>query len=286
MPTPAPALWYLALVALGFTPFSGAAGEATSIGDCASQLATPAPATAQALPSPLRITTWNSMKFSRDGSPLVLTALAGESDLLLLQESLRDTAPVTEHPHRLFADGYQSGATQTGVETRSAVAADVSCSLRFMEPWLRTPKAMSVARFPIEGSASLLVINLHAVNFTLGITEYTAQFAAVGELLDRHTGPTIVAGDFNNWSEQRQEVLREFVERHALEAIEITPDLRSLHLGVPVDGIYLRGLRSATASAFPTVTSDHHPISAVLQLAPDHPAANTLAQESAPAAVP
>lgn len=286
MPTRFPALCYLALVALGITPFSGAAGEATSVSDCALQLAIPSPATAQTLPSPLRITTWNSMKFGRDGAPLVLTALAAESDLLLLQESLRDAAPATEHPYRLFADGYQTGATQTGVETRSSVAADVSCSLRFMEPWLRTPKAVSVGRFPIEGPAPLLVINLHAVNFTLGIAEYTAQFAAVGDLLDQHTGPAIIAGDFNNWSEQRQEVLREFATQYALQAIEITPDLRSLHLGVPVDGIYLRGLHSATASAFPTVTSDHHPISAVVQLAPDPPAASTLAQESAPAAVP
>ena len=275
---------YLALVALGCSPFSGAAEEATSVGACALQLATPAAASAQTLPNPLRITSWNSMKFSRDGSPLVLTALAAKSDLLLLQESLRNTAPATAHPYRLFADGYRSGALQTGVETRSAVAADVRCSLRFLEPWLRTPKAVSVGRFPIEGSAPLLAINLHAVNFTLGIVEYTAQFAAVGELLDQHVGPAIVAGDFNNWSESRQDVLREFAAKFALQSIEITPDLRSRHLGVPVDGMYLRGLSSATASAFPTVASDHHPISAVVQLAPDYLAASTLAQESAPAA--
>ena len=52
------------------------------------------------------------------------------------------------------------------------------------EPWLRTPKATSVTLYPLAGSnASLLTINLHAVNFSFGVKEYRFQLEAAAALM-------------------------------------------------------------------------------------------------------
>lgn len=222
------------------------------------------PVRSPSLPLPLRLSTWNAMKFSEAGAAAMLERLAEESDLLLLQESLRVSTTNSAQPYRLFADGYLRGDLQTGVETRSIVSADAACTLRFREPWLRTPKAIAIARFPLSDGRSLLVVNLHAINFTVGAADYRKQLEAIGELLTVHRGPAVIAGDFNNWSDARQGVLQAFLRRHVLAPAPITPDLRSRHLGVPVDSIFLRGLHSVTATAIPTTASDHNPVTAVL----------------------
>src|SRR5262245_33064538 len=54
--------------------------------------------------------------------------------------------------------------------------------LRAMEPITRIPKAVVVTTYPISGSfESLLVANVHALNFTLGTTRLREQLEAVAE---------------------------------------------------------------------------------------------------------
>ena len=44
------------------------------------------------------------------------------------------------------------------------------CSFRYSEPWLRTPKATNVTQYSLGGrDETLLVVNMHMVNFALGV---------------------------------------------------------------------------------------------------------------------
>jgi endonuclease/exonuclease/phosphatase (EEP) superfamily protein YafD len=149
---------------------------------------------------------------------------------------------------------------QSGVEVRAAAPADASCTLSINEPWLGTPKAVAVARFPLAEEPALLVISLHAINFTLGVSDYRDMLGLLGSLLDAHPGPAVVAGDFNHWNPWRAAALEAFATAEHLHWLPVSPDRRSRHFGQIVDGILLRDLGGAAGSALPTRSSDHNPI--------------------------
>ena len=261
---------YLAMaivVAMACSSSSAAQNEiARDLEACLESLEQPSATRTLKSPRDFRVTSWNAMKFLLEGSQRVAGELATDADILFLQESIREELPtLSPLPESLFADGFKQDETQTGVEIRSAHRPDLQCTLLYREPWLRTPKAVAVARFPV-GAEPLLAINLHGINFTLGSAAYRAQLADVGALIDAHTGPVIVGGDMNDWNNWRGTVVAQFVEKHALERVVFSPDWRSLHLGRPVDGFYVRDLDWVDATAVPTESSDHHPITLILRL--------------------
>ena len=87
--------------------------------------------------------------------------------------------------------------------TLSTSNPSLHCNLTAWEPWLGTPKATSITEYPLQDRDDrLLTINLHAVNFTLGLENFQQQFGALADVLSQHQGPVILAGDLNTWSEQ------------------------------------------------------------------------------------
>ena len=255
------ALWLVSGVDAAAGGRADAAARRDELQHCAHRLRQPAAQRrSTAARAPLRVLSWNSMKFRRDGAARLLRELAAEVDLQLLQESLRDLASIRDRRwHRYFAEGFHSRQGRSGVSIRSRQRADVWCALRYTEPWLRTPKAVAVARFPLADTR-LLVISLHGINFTLSSRAYAAQLASLGALLVAHTGPAIVAGDFNHWNPWRRRAVAEFAARHALQEVAFEPDRRSRHLGAPLDSAFVRGLRVLSATALPSSASDHHPL--------------------------
>lgn len=265
------------LLATLLTPApAGAATEtATGYRACAAALQKPGKATSDAAPDMFRVLSWNVMKLRGRGVDEQLSRRLAQADIALLQEALSSAANRREGPGwRYFSPGYRQGGIQTGVEVLSRYEADLHCSLRFQEPWLRTPKAVDVVRIPFAPQP-LLVINLHAINFTLGSSEYRQQLTDIGALVDLHEGPALVGGDFNHWNSWRVSVLRDFARDHQLLEAEFYPDWRSRHLGRPVDSFFLRGLQVVSSAVAPTDTSDHHPVMITLKMSPtaDSPAA-------------
>ena len=237
-----------------------------SIADCARALQIAPATSSKRFPAVLRMLSWNVMKFDLPGSREQLNTLAAHADLLLLQESLRSAdTQKAGGSYRYFSPGYARGSEQTGVEVRSGESADVVCELRFVEPWLRTPKASLAIRLPFR-DAALLLINLHAINFTLTTYDYTSQLSELAQLVNRHPGPVIIAGDFNHWNTWRAAKLQRWAEDLSLTEVIFALDWRSRHLGARVDTIFLRGLSVIAEAALPTTRSDHHPITASLEL--------------------
>lgn len=276
------------LATLALCTSSALAGAQTvahkSWSSCSQALQLPSIASPEELPSPLRLKSWNIMKFDLPGSQAELQRLSHDAHIVFLQESLRGaTKALKTLTYRYFSPGYARGSEATGVEIRSQSPADVVCELKFKEPWLRTPKAVSVARLPFR-QGPLLLINLHAINFTLTSKDYRDNLAEFSQFVSLHQGPVIVAGDFNHWNVWRARALQSWADNLGLSEVRFELDWRSRHVGSAVDTIFVRGLKVVARAAFPTIHSDHHAIAASLVLAtrPSDSMAGSLAVSDEP----
>ena len=218
----------------------------------------------------LEVLSWNIQKAWRDGWAEDLASLGDNVDLAFIQEASLQADLASVIPGELygvFAEGYSTATRNTGVLTLSAGAPGADCQLVAMEPWLRTPKATSVTTFPLhERAEHLLAINLHAVNFDLGLASFQGQLEALRDILDGHEGPVILAGDLNTWSDSRQQVVDRFMGDFGLAAVAFEPDLRTRAFGRALDHIYVRGLSADSAEVIPVSSSDHNPLRVRLTL--------------------
>jgi endonuclease/exonuclease/phosphatase (EEP) superfamily protein YafD len=215
-------------------------------------------------PQQLRVLNWNLQKQS---SPLLqqeLAVLKQESDLAALQEAVLE--PVFLDPLRAdtafsFTPGYRTLSKLTGVLTMTRMPALSSMEHLSLEPWLRTPKAIHLTHHHLDGhDQSLLVINLHAVNFTLGDKAYRQQLNHLLPSLQNHNGPVVLTGDFNTWNPIRRRCLKELVQLCGLTEVRFDEDHRKKILQHPLDHMFIRGLDIVSASTRKTLTSDHNPL--------------------------
>jgi endonuclease/exonuclease/phosphatase (EEP) superfamily protein YafD len=230
----------------------------------------PVPQTSQGLSAPIRLLSWNIQKSQTSGWDADLKKLGEDRDLLLIQEAAIQAGISNILPQDLyqaFAAGYTTDSQVTGVATLSSVAPMLECNLTDWEPWLGTPKATNITAYPLADSPlRLLVINLHAVNFTVGLEDFAMQVEALTPLFTHHKGPLLIAGDFNTWSKARHDHLHNFMLSHELVAVGFTPDRRSTFWNLPLDHMYLRGLRALKSEVISVATSDHNPLLVTVEL--------------------
>ena len=217
-------------------------------------------------PAEINLLIWNTHKGQDDGWLEEFAELSADQDLLLLQEAflkqeLRDLL-LRETLSWNLATTFMKYRIETGVMTASQVTPASACVQRTMEPLLSLPKSTLISRFRLKGSAdTLLVGNIHAVNFTLGTEAFRSQLDRLASVLDEHDGPVIVAGDFNNWSQSRSEVLDQvLVETRLLRKVAFNGKSPRTILGHSVDRVYYRGLTVVAGRVLESDTSDHDPI--------------------------
>lgn len=259
-----------ALLALCLSQVAAVRADAPAPGDCAARLGATAIIEGQPLADELQVISWNIQKAGNANWAEDLERLAPLAQLAFIQEASMQAAIAAALPatsHQSFAEGYRRGELVTGVMTLSHSKASLECGLTALEPWLRTPKATVVTEFPLAGREErLLAVNIHAVNFTLGLEPYKAQLAALDELLQQHRGPMLIAGDLNTWSDDRLATVSAFMDRHGLQPVIFTPDLRSRVFGQPLDHIFIRGLEAGTATVVEVDSSDHNPLLVSLRI--------------------
>ena len=218
---------------------------------------------------PFTVLNWNVEKAKHPGLVTEFAAYAERSDLIFLQEAVplkKAETVIAQSLYEAFVRGYVQNEIDTGVLTLARTAHLVHCQLLATEPWLRTPKATSVTLYPLAGSdASLLTINLHAVNFSFGVKEYRFQLEAAAELMRAHRGPVIFGGDLNTWSNRRQATLDAVTEELGLTAVPFSPDHRTSRFGRPLDHLYVRDLAWQSSETVQVETSDHNPLIVTLQ---------------------
>lgn len=221
----------------------------------------------------IRVVNWNIRKGYHPRWADDLERMLGESDILILQEASPDFAAwnrLVPCHHRAFAQGYRGFGHNTGVMTLSPVTPLAECDLVEHEPWLRTPKAMLVTEYGLaEADTTLLVINIHGVNFSFGMRELRRQLTAASRIIAAHPGPVLFSGDFNTWRRARMDLVNATVRDLGLEALEFDADHRMRVRGWPLDHIYVRGLAAVAATTYDLDSSDHNPMRVELRLLPD-----------------
>ncbi|MCO4321408.1 endonuclease/exonuclease/phosphatase family protein [Aliidiomarina quisquiliarum] len=124
-----------------------------------------------------------------------------------------------------------------------------------------TFKSYMLSYHPLSNGQTLLVVNVHAINFVSANYFLMEIELLKAELLD-HNGPLIVAGDFNVWSRQRRLYLRQFCRSVGLrQAYMQDAQHIKAYRQHPLDFIFYRDLWLKEATAIDTTTvSDHNPI--------------------------
>ncbi|MGS0680668.1 endonuclease/exonuclease/phosphatase family protein [Shewanella sp. 125m-7] len=223
----------------------------------------------------LNITTWNLYKQKSYGWEETLKQLAERSDLLLLQEAQLSKElgafVETQQLSMLLAQAFRFDGEPIGVMNLTREPALSSCVFRKAEPHINFPKSMLVSYYLLSDQSQLLVVNIHSINFTIGLEEYQGQLRIAEEALQDHQGPVIFAGDMNTWSDTRVDTVKQLAKRTGL--IEVIPDVdsRTTILGHQLDHIFYRDLELVKAESIITSSSDHNPVKAYFRLEKKRP---------------
>jgi endonuclease/exonuclease/phosphatase (EEP) superfamily protein YafD len=239
----------------------------TEVNVCRDMLAVESATGAELDASNISLFNWNVHKTRERRWREDFEAFASNADLVLFQEaSLREEtiAEIDSSRHWSFAPGYRKWGEVTGVMTLSGIKPLTQCSFVHSEPWLRTPKATSVTQYGLtDTDQTLVVINVHAVNFSFGTGAYEKQFEQIRQVLENHDGPIILSGDLNTWRAKRVKIIEELAISLELTEVAFENDNRVQVFGNTLDHIYIRGLHALEANTEIVDTSDHNPMTAV-----------------------
>ena len=119
---------------------------------------------------------------------------------------------------------------------------------------------------PLEKGNSLLLINVHLINFEWGISAYQAQLEQLFFFVENHQGPIIISGDFNAWNERRLNLVNNLMQKYGLDSVVLSQDERVRFLGYPLDYIFTRGVKVVSATSEVVTSSDHNPLLMTFEL--------------------
>ncbi|CAH1545226.1 MULTISPECIES: endonuclease/exonuclease/phosphatase family protein [Vibrio] len=213
----------------------------------------------------LNVLVWNIYKQNRDNWKQALDTFSVNKQLLLLQEaSLTDDFKswlVEGHWVSNQVSAFKALGSGAGVISIAQKEPILACAYTSKEPWLRLPKSALYSKYRLSNGETLAVVNIHAINFTVGTEEYTSQLSVLERVLKEHKGPILFAGDFNSWSEERVMAMKKALQKANLQEAKFSQDNRTQFItGLPLDHVFYRGLTLKNAKAPQSDASDHNPL--------------------------
>ncbi len=212
----------------------------------------------------LSVMVWNIYKQQKLNWHTVLQEYGRNCDLILLQEAKASEELIRfSKTHFLVADQVPAisfSKDSYGVMTLAASYPLYSRPFRTTEPFLRLAKSALITIYPLHDKRLLMVVNVHSVNFSLGVKIYRAQIQSIADHVINHNGPVIFAGDFNTWSRKRLHLLYLFSRRMGLRSVNFHEDHRKSVFNSPLDFLFYRGLHLQKSEVIKTDASDHNPI--------------------------
>lgn len=222
------------------------------------------------VPKKFSIIIWNIFKATKKNWEKNFYNITKDYDFILLQESFtipkfnKEISRFKESNivHAIAFSHTHTGA-DSGVMTISKampIQNEVVISQK-NEPIINSPKATLVQLYKIATGQKLLLINIHAINFVK--REYLfSQLNKLGEIISKHQGPVIIAGDFNTWKRGMIKFLNQFAERYNLKEARFSKDIRKKFRGFPLDHFLSRGMSIEKAEVLKDGnSSDHLPLS-------------------------
>ena len=209
--------------------------------------------------SRFHLITWNMHKGQDKGWQEDLARLSKQADFVLLQEA-------TQHQNlntfstALFVSSFSFKDLLSGVKTFTQTQPEWYCGGGVAEPLIQIPKVASVMSFPLEKGNSLLLINVHLINFEWGISAYQTQLEQLFSFVENHQGPIIISGDFNAWNERRLNLVNNLMQKYGLDSVALSQDERVRFLEYPLDYIFTRGVKVVSATSEVVTSSDHNPL--------------------------
>ncbi|WP_089140595.1 endonuclease/exonuclease/phosphatase family protein [Vibrio rumoiensis] len=213
----------------------------------------------------LNVLVWNIHKQADPDWQGALERFSDNRQLILLQEASL-TEPFKQWVNQQswgasYVNAFKVFGTSSGVVNLAAQLPNRACAYTSVEPWIQLPKSALYARYSLSNGQDLVVINVHAINFTIGTVEFTQQVERLKEAVDKHQGPLLIAGDFNTWSEARLKELRQIMQALQMKEVEFKPDHRRLFINdLAFDHVFYRDLNLKMAISPVTIASDHNPM--------------------------
>ena len=209
--------------------------------------------------SRFHLITWNVHKGQDTGWQEDLERLSKQADFVLLQEATQHQN-LSTFSTALFVSSFSFNELLSGVKTFTQTQPEWYCGGGVAEPIIQIPKVASVMNLPLEKGNSLLLINVHLINFEWGISAYQAQLEQLFSFVENHQGPIIMAGDFNAWNEERLNLVNNLIKKYGLNSVALSQDERVRFLGYPLDYIFTRGVKVVRATSEVVTSSDHNPL--------------------------
>ncbi|MBE2897872.1 endonuclease/exonuclease/phosphatase family protein [Pasteurellaceae bacterium 20609_3] len=212
-----------------------------------------------------RLVDWNIHKGEDSGWQDKLSHYAEQADFLLLQEAsqnnhLERILPRSKPWHGIHAGTFSYHDAMSGVMLLANYLPQRYCIASEQEPWIRIPKIAQAAHFPLGDDRTLLVINVHLVNFEWNPKNYEQQLKAMFDIINQHQGPIILAGDFNSWRARRMRLLQRLVAHYGMQEVKFNPDFRKRFMHNALDHIFVRDIKVLNAWTERTQASDHNPL--------------------------
>lgn len=209
--------------------------------------------------SRFHLITWNVHKGQDKGWQEDLARLSKQADFVLLQEATQ-YQNLSTFSTALFVSSFSFKDLLSGVKTFTNTQPEWYCGGGVAEPIIQIPKVASIMNLPLEKGNSLLLINVHLINFEWGISAYQAQLEQLFSFVENHQGPIIMAGDFNAWNEERLNLVNNLIKKYGLNSVALSQDERVRFLGYPLDYIFTRGVKVVSATSEVVTSSDHNPL--------------------------
>ena len=206
-----------------------------------------------------RLVNWNVHKGQDKGWQEDLARLSNQADFVLLQEATQHQN-LSTFSTALFVSSFSFKDLLSGVKTFTQTQPEWYCGGGVAEPLIQIPKVASVMSFPLEKGNSLLLINMHLINFEWGISTYQTQLEQLFFFVENHQGPIIMSGDFNAWNETRLNLVNNLMKKYGLDSVVLSQDERVRFLGYPLDYIFTRGVKVISATSEVVTSSDHNPL--------------------------
>lgn len=227
----------------------------------------------------IRLLVWNILKAKRPSWVEDFQQLVADRDLALLQEAVLN-APSdflfteSERMQWVMARSFRHlrSGVEHGVKTGCVVVPEAQHFYLspHAEPVLQTQKLLLSTTYPLRGeTARLLVLNMHAINF-VSVNKYVEQLDQLREALLPHSGPVILAGDFNTWNPARLEHFQEVASKAGLSEALMQRQSRLAHMNQHLDHVFFRGLSLRSVESLDHYqSSDHAPITATFVRTPE-----------------
>ena len=224
--------------------------------------------------STFTVLSWNVAKLTLKSSYIEYLKLIVKDykiDMLLLQEVKKQLARELD----VFDFSY---ILSPNIETKKHVfgvmnAFNMSCennmSLLTKKRELKymTHKVSLITKHKISNSQTLLMVNIHAINFVKN-SNFHQELNYLKEAIKSHFGPMIVAGDFNTWNVKRVNMLKEFVQDLSLEEVKFndSSNIKKVFKN-SLDYMFYRGIELTRSMVINSKKiSDHNPIIATFNL--------------------